>query len=667
MSRPRQHRKERGRLRTESQSLTRWYFLLPIGLAVVLNLPSLGLGYFWDDFYFLTFKGQGDIWSHLLPEAGADFYRPIPLGVYFTFLRLVDPISGVVGHLTNLVVLCGAVVLLVILVSDLAGSRAGLLSGLVFVSFGHVPGLVAWVSCSQDLFAIFFIVAAFLLRHRGRDLPALLCATAGLLSKEPAIAAFPVLVLWDWLLGRPTSRPWLRVAGYGAVAIGWMLIHPGIQQLADRGFQSGATGYVGLERSERWGSYLLRYVASLVNLPPPGLAASWWDERAGYGLVGAFVATSGAMFLSPRMLLIRSANHPSIPRIALLCALFVVPAVLMPTILLRHWSPYFACLPGLGVAILGGALLARQRAAVTMAVLAALVLLGTWYRGVRDERERILSERRMVESGEAMLTLRANFRHLFPKFAKGSQVVVSVGARGMRGVQPALFEGQALSLWYHDPTLRTVRTMKRRPDPAVEYLVRVTDNLDVIAIDPITQEIRTTSAQHPGLIEIDPFLLRYARAVAAAGDTDQAIGVVEALSRRESGDLIVYNQRLIASMLLAAGRRAEAESLMVLADSFPSDVARALLLRLVSEASPSQRLDDAAFEAFGLSATDPETIRWIMRRLWENGSGAQAAWFAERLHRLAPADPEAGSILARASALGIRPSREPGIRLAAPE
>src|SRR5688572_26025876 len=235
------------------QPPNRWTILLPVLVVVVLSLPCLDLGYFWDDFHFLTLEGEGPVPEHLLPDPQATFYRPIPLGLYFKVLAALDPRHGVLGHVLNLAVLAGVVALLVTLVTRLCGVRAGLYSGLIFASYGHVPSLVAWVSCSQDLFAILFVAAAFLFRHQGKSVAALACATAGLLCKEPAIAAFPVLVLWDWIVGRPAARPRVQLLGYAAVAVAWVLLHPGIHSLVESGFRSGSTGYVGVEHRDRWG------------------------------------------------------------------------------------------------------------------------------------------------------------------------------------------------------------------------------------------------------------------------------------------------------------------------------------------------------------------------------------------------------------------------------
>jgi len=631
--------------------------LPPILMLVLLQLPVLGLGYFWDDFYFLTFRGEGGL---ILPDP--HFFRPIPLGLYFQVLRFVDSSAGTVAHLLNLALLSTAVLILVKLVSLLASPRAGLLAGIVFAGYAHVSGLVAWISTCTDLLAILFIAAAFYLRHRGNDLGALACATAGLLSKESAITAFPVLVLWDLLVGRPQHRFWPRLAVYGTVAAAWALVHPGIHGLLEQGPQRGSAAYVGVRQPELWGPYFLRYVMTLWNIPPLGLSSEWLGDRLVYAIIAWVTATVAVLVLDRQL---GGGSATAIRRIALLTAAFWIPAVLMPTILVRHWAPYLACLPALGVSIFLGTFLAQQPRLLTIGILAVFLILGARSRGIRGEREAVLSEPLMVEASEAVRTVRGNFGTVFPSFPKGSQVAASVATGGLRGIQGALLEGQALSLWYGDPALRTVRIMDRAPDVSPEILVRVTDDLDVVAIDPLTGGVRSSAGLKPGLAEIDPPLGAYARSVAAGGDTDRAVRVLRTLSRiesQESPDLVARNDRIIASMLLAAGREREADSILAVTPSFPPEVSRGVVLRFLANPSPSERLDMAAFEAFGLSASDPETLRWIARELWNAGARAQAAWLARKLERLVPGDPEARAIVENAAKLGIQPGRRISFR-----
>jgi hypothetical protein len=642
------------------RALTWWTSLLPVLVAVVLCLPDLRLGYIWDDYYFLTFRGEGDYRIYLLPDAHAAFYRPIPQGLYFILLGLLDPGEGALGHVLNLAMLGAAIALMVSLVTRLAGPRAGLLSGLVLASYGLVPGLVAWISCGQDLLAVVFVLAAFLLRHQGKSLAALTCAAAALLCKEPAIAAFPVLVLWDRLVGRPAVRTRLHAAAYALVFLVWILIHPGLRLLAAHGFRSGATGYVGIEHPDRWGTYLVRYLMSLANLTPPGLTSSWWDERIPYGLAALVILVGGFLLLDRRQPQDRSVKPLPAVRVAWIAALLGIPTLLMPTLLIRHWAPYFAFMPAVGLALFLGPFLARQRTIVSLTTLAIFLVLGVRYRGIRAESEPVWTERVLVDAANAARTVRRNFHTLFHGFPKGSQVIVSVSSTGVRGVYGSLIEGQALRVWYRDPTLQTVSPLHRRPGAPAEYLVRVTTDLDVISIDPDTHRVRSTTSKAPDLTEIGRPIVNYARALAASGETDRAARIAMSLAESESGPNISFVRRAAAMILIAGGRRDEATRVLATVGPLATEDALWSVKPFLTETSASERLDEAAFEAFGLSGSDPETIRWIMRHFQREGAFAQAAWYAVRLRRLAPGDPEGGEVIGSAKRMGIEPRRESG-------
>lgn len=662
MTRARARRSRPQPARAASSPITwRWAILIPTVTAVLLNLPRLTLGYFWDDFLFLTGRGHGGPTLFLSPDPHAAFYRPISQGLYFMFLGAVDPTSGLIGHIVNLLAMVSAIVLLVLLVSDLAGHRAGLLAGLVFASYGHAASLVAWISCSQDLFAIVLVLAAFWLRNRGQEIAALACAGAAVLCKEPAIAAFPVLVAWDWILGRPSSRWRLRAVAYASVVLLWAAIHPGIHLLAGRAFQSGATGYVGIESPERWGTYLLRYVMTLLNLPPIGFTTPWPDELS-LASAAALVVLVTALLMFDRGA--ATSSHSSAPtdprRVASIGLLFALPTLLMPTLLVRHWAPYFACIPAVGVAIAAGPWMARWSKSVVVMLLAVFLLFGVWCRGIVAPQEPVWSESVFVGAARAATRVHENFRSVFPGFPRGSQIVAATASTGVRGINGTLIDNQALQVWYRDPTLQTVTTLNREPGAAAEFLVRITTDLEVIAIDPDTGRIRTSGGGQPDWVEIGRPLRNYAREVAADGDADRGIRALDTLSKLEPPGARPYNRRLVAMMLLAAGRRDEAAALLAVTPAFPRSDALGLVRRLLAEASSSEKLDLAAFEAFGLSAGDPETLRWVMREFRREGALGQAAWWAGRVAQLVPADPEAATITQEAARVGVTPSRLPG-------
>lgn len=203
-------------------------------------------------------------------------------------------------------------------------------------------------------------------------------------------------------------------------------------------------------------------------------------------------------------------------------------------------------------------------------------------------------------------------------------------------------------------------TLNREPGAHAEFLVRITTDLTVIAIDPETGAVRASDGSQPDWVEIGRPMRNYAREVAADGDTDRGIRVLNALSRIEPAEARSYNRRLVAMMLIAGGRNGPADFLLAITPEFPRSDALGLVRRLLAEASSSEDLDLAAFRAFGLSADDPETLRWMMREFRKEGSLAQAAWWARRVQKVAAADPDAAAVVQDAAKVGVSPRRVAG-------
>jgi hypothetical protein len=111
-------------------------------------------------------------------------------------------------------------------------------------------------------------------------------------------------------------------------------------------------------------------------------------------------------------------------------------------------------------------------------------------------------------------------------------------------------------------------------------------------------------------------------------------------------------------ILLAAGRRDKAATILATVPALSKEDALWSLKPFLTEASSSERLDEAGFEAFGLSSRDPEAIRWVMRRFQREEALAQAAWYAERLLRLVPGDQEGNDVIRAADRAGVNPRRE---------
>jgi hypothetical protein len=181
---------------------------VPAIVAVLLSLPVIGFAYLFDDYDFLA-RAQTFRLADLLPNPGVVFYRPVSREIYVGLINLLSPTDPLLGHVVNAILLASALFLTTRLMMELAGSREGLVAGLILSGMSQWPVLVAWLSGGQDLLPIVLTVAALHLMWRGQALMSLLAFFAAVLAKESAVAAGPALLYLRWLTVR--SRP--RVLG----------------------------------------------------------------------------------------------------------------------------------------------------------------------------------------------------------------------------------------------------------------------------------------------------------------------------------------------------------------------------------------------------------------------------------------------------------------------
>jgi hypothetical protein len=633
--------------------------LLPALLVVLLAAPGVGFDYFWDDFFFLT-RGQSDPGAYLLPNRAETFYRPIPQGLYFRGLLALGPAGPLAGHLANLLLLALAAVLVGSLAERLAGRRTGLFAGLVFAAAASVPSLAAWISGSQDLFALVFLLVALHLRHSGKIAASAAVALCALLSKETAAAAIPVLVAWDWIVGRRPARVLSAALFYGAAAVAWAAIHPGLWNLVQAGFRSGATGYVGLERPERWWNYLFQYLLTLLNVPFTGPWTRWPGRLTLAAIAATLVVLAVVGRLAPRAP--AKANQAAVPprRLRFAAALLLVPPLLLPSLLVRPWATYFVAIAVPGFALLAAPFLARSRPRVAAALLAAFVVLGVWQRGMDVPGDGlVITEQRFAEASRATRLVRDRFRKLTPSFPRGSRVLLSVAGTGTLGIHQTLHDGQALRIWYGDPSLATVQPeWRREPAPASaasaapaasagapaapaafpnEFLFRVTPDLQVLEIDPGTSRFRS-EGDYPDREEIAKPIRSYARGLAASGATDQAVGTLRKMASADSARLRSYDLRLAAIALRAGGRDAEARQLIDLAPPLSTSEALDMAGKVYAEPTRNPALDSLAFWAFGVSPDDPDALRYLIGQYRIGGYRGPALALARRLGRVKPGD-----------------------------
>ncbi len=614
----------------------------PVLMAAVLCMPCLSLGYFWDDFIFLDRVRTNPI-SSLGPLHGA-FYRPLSQALYYWPLAWLGSSGAPVAHAINLILAAICILLLVSLVTDLAGERAGAAAGLVFAGLAALPGLVAWASGSQDLLAILFVLAALHLRNSGRILPSLVATGAALLSKETAACALPVLLLWDWIVGRRPARIREGVPAYGALALGWVFLHPGIRKLASEGFARPPWGHVGFSNLAVSEFQARHYLSALFNAPSDPGPAQWPRGAAAMLVTALALIPAGVWITSRREVPREEAPRLSLPRAAILGFLLALPALALPSLLISRWVSYFVCMPALGTSIALGVALSRLPAVLAIGAIAVFVGLGFWTRYADRPPGDALTENRFVEASRATGEVERAFRRLHPLFPRGSQVLLSVASSGPLGIDFTMQDGQALRAWYRDPTILTLRPERRLPHRGPEYLFRITESRDVVEIDPDSGTFRSSGVR-PDAEEMNAITRTYARGLTASGEPDRATRILSRLAAHDEPMLRSYDQRLSAMAALMKGDRTRAAGILADAPVIPREFALYAVSKILAEPTMRADLDGRAYEAFGLSSSDPEALRYLMRVFYGSLFVPQTVRLARRLQEVAPGDSESAAIL----------------------
>ncbi|MBZ5642629.1 MAG: tetratricopeptide repeat protein [Acidobacteriia bacterium] len=126
-------------------------------------------------------------------------------------------------HLLNLLLHAAVVWLLYLLLREIfaghpQGKNAAFAAALLFAVHPIHSEAVASVMGRAEMMAAGFLLAGWILHLRDREIPALLCFALAMLSKESAVAAFPLVLLGDYATGRWKSpRRYAAIAGVTAL------------------------------------------------------------------------------------------------------------------------------------------------------------------------------------------------------------------------------------------------------------------------------------------------------------------------------------------------------------------------------------------------------------------------------------------------------------------
>jgi Flp pilus assembly protein TadD len=188
--------------------------------AVVLHAERVPTPFFADDYLFLEQVRYRSIADALTsPDPLGNFLRPIGRQLHFWVWARVGGESPRFFHVVNLGFFLIAIGLLIALARRLHGPRAAIVGG-AFLALHYAADVpVGWASGAQDQLAVIGGLATILLYLNRRELLAALALLLALMSKETAVAAAPVAA---WI-GRGSGEPLpttLRRAGPMLAALG---------------------------------------------------------------------------------------------------------------------------------------------------------------------------------------------------------------------------------------------------------------------------------------------------------------------------------------------------------------------------------------------------------------------------------------------------------------
>lgn len=334
---------------------------LAMAALVVLGYAHiLRQGFSNDDYLILRNvtlapSGPGLLWGDLI----AGWWRPWSRELHFLALHRAFGLNGGAFHAVNLLLWLAVLGGLLVLLRRLFDARVAALTVAGALTASAWGLYLAWASCAQDLWMLLFGIGFLLAQHAGRRGLAPLALALALLSKETGVLMLPAAAWMQWVrLGRAglRLRDW---AGPLLVVLAWVAVHP---SLGGRWFFGSRSGFhpapadplspavfrfllapLNLERVpapyEGWPRALLegalwavvlgglawtllraprdafsrapfRRPAILLGLgwwaiawsPLALTAVSWHSYYGWFGIVGAWLAATGALISHPRAL-----------------------------------------------------------------------------------------------------------------------------------------------------------------------------------------------------------------------------------------------------------------------------------------------------------------------------------------------------------------------------
>jgi protein O-mannosyl-transferase len=191
------------------------------GVTVVIYANTLANGFAMDDGLYIFENSkvtEPTLRGLFQPHPFSNVFRPLTFATLsFNFVTAHEHAFSY--HLFNLLLEAMVAVLLFLLLRELLvpmadASLIAFAAALLFAVHPIHTEAVASIANRSEILAAGFVFAAWLLHLKGRPIPALLCYSLALLSKESAVVFLPIVVVVDYVRGnwKPVWR-YLEIAG----------------------------------------------------------------------------------------------------------------------------------------------------------------------------------------------------------------------------------------------------------------------------------------------------------------------------------------------------------------------------------------------------------------------------------------------------------------------
>jgi hypothetical protein len=323
-------------------------------------------------------------------------------------------------------------------------------------------------------------------------------------------------------------------------------------------------------------------------------------------------------------------------------ALMAVVPALATALGVKHWAPYYACIPALGMSLVAALALARLDARLAGALIVLFLVSGLLCRECDDGGRFGQCERTWGALSSDLAAVERGMKSLRPTLPAGERVYVSIHLPIERRIHSNLLHYQAPRVWYGRPDIEVLPAGRFDPGARPSVILWISPSCEVSEID--FPSLRVRSGRRPVYEDYQRALRLVALGVFRAGDVEKAAGMILGMSEPDS-QTRSFDRRLAAAFYLTAGERREAANALRGLPPVGRLDALNSLVALLGPVGSRENLGPAALQAYGIPADDPEIWRCLMHAFL-SAREIEPAWrMARQVRALLPDDVEAGRLL----------------------